>query len=626
MITPSESSDSGRQNLAQAITREVFVFDGAMGTQLNNRGLPFDRCFELASVENPEWVEAIHKEFLDVGASGIHTNTFAANSFKLGRHGLEGRLQELLKAGVERAQVTATENTWVIGAVGPLGVEIEPLGRLGRKEARAEFLKVIQVLVDSGVDGISFETFSSSTELVEAVSAAKEACSVPVFAHLAVNREARTMYGTDLGAAVQRLESAGADVLGVNCSGGPRMILNAAREMIAATSLPVSARPNAGVPRQMDGRVFYENNPDYFARFARRFLQAGGRMLGGCCGTTAEHIRAMAQAARAVGAQERGAPETPRVVSKEAERPQKPMPLRARSGFGRLLSDGACPVSVELVPPRTPNLDALRQSARELKAAGADLINLPDGPRASARGGKMASATVLQKEAGVETLLHFCCRDRNLLGMQSDLMGAEALGLRNLLVITGDPPYQGNYPDLTAVFDVDSIGLCNIIDNLNHGLDLGGNALDAQTHFTVGAALNPTALDAERELERFAWKMEAGIDFAITQPIFDIESFESFLKALPENAPPILAGVWPLRSLRNAEFLASEVPGVEIPNSILEEMRRAHEAGTDQECGLEIARRTLESLHGKVGGFQIAAPFNKVDAPISLLEALGEIR
>ncbi|MDP6849816.1 MAG: bifunctional homocysteine S-methyltransferase/methylenetetrahydrofolate reductase, partial [Planctomycetota bacterium] len=617
---------SDRPSLAQVLAREVLVFDGAMGTQLNNRGLPFDRCFELASLEHPEWVEAIHKEFIEAGASGIHTNTFAANTFKLGRHGLDNRMQELLRASVECAQTAAAQDTWVVGAVGPLGVEIEPLGRLGRHEAREEFIEVVSCLAESGVHAISFETFSSSAELVEAVSAAKGVCDLPVFAHLAVNREAKTMYGTDLASAAQRLENAGADILGVNCSGGPRMILNAAREMLAATAIPVSARPNAGVPRQMDGRVFYENNPDYFARFARRFLQAGGRMLGGCCGTTSEHIRAMAQAVRAVGAQEKGVVEAPIIASKEVERPQKPMPLRARSGFGRLLADGACPVSVELVPPKTPDMDLLRQSARELKAAGADLINLPDGPRASARVSNMASATVLQKEAGVETLLHFCCRDRNLLGMQSDLMGAEALGLRNLLVITGDPPYQGNYPDLTAVFDVDSIGLCNIIDNLNHGLDLGGNVLDTQTHFTFGAALNPTALDLNREMERFAWKVDAGVDFAVTQPIFDLEGFLDFMKSLPHNSPPIMAGIWPLRSLRNAEFLASEVPGVEIPDSILEEMRQAHEAGVDQECGLEIARRTVVELHGKVGGFQIAAPFNKVAAPIALLETIAELR
>jgi len=613
----------------EALAQNVLVLDGAMGTQLNERGLAFDRCFEQANVEHVDWVEAIHREFLEAGAAGIHTNTFAANRFKLGKHGLEGRLQEFVAAGVACARAAAGEQAWVLGSMGPLGVEVEPIGRLAREEAEEAFREVAEVLVDSGIDALALETFSSLDELVAGVRAARRVTDLPVVAQVAVDREGRTLYGTSVSDVAHRLEGAGADVLGVNCSGGPRTVLNAVSALMECTDKPVVARPNAGVPRQMDGRVFYENNPDYFARFARRFLQAGGRLLGGCCGTTPEHIRAMARAVRAVGAQERGGQEqaATQVGSATAtERPLQPLALAERSRLGSLLAAEACPVSVELVPPRTPDLTKLCTAAQALVKAGADLINLPDGPRASARVSNAAAAAVLEREAGVETLLHFCCRDRNLLGMQSDLMGAEALGLRNLLVVTGDPPYQGNYPDLTAVFDVDSIGLCNIVDNLNHGLDLGGNVLDTQTHFCVGAALNPTAMDVDRELERFAWKVEAGIDYAITQPIFDVEGFVEFLQRLPEGSPPILAGVWPLRSLRNAEFLASEVPGVEIPEVVLERMRVAHNAGCAPEEGLALAHETIRALFGKVAGFQIAAPFNNVAAPVALLETLKELR
>ena len=621
------NNPSPKPSLLEALQQDVLVLDGAMGTQLNSLGIAFDRCFELANLDNPEWVERIHRDFLNAGAAGIHTNTFAANRFKLNAHGLADRQVELLTAGVARARAAADQGQWVLGALGPLGIEVEPFGRLAKAEARAAFREALEVLVAGGVDALAFETFSSPDELAEAVTAAKDVADLPVIAQFAVDREGRTLYGTSVADCADQLKDAGADIIGVNCSGGPRTVFNGVQQLIKNTDLPVSARPNAGLPRQLDGRVFYENNPDYFARFARRFFQAGGRLLGGCCGTTPDHIRAMVRAVRAAGAQERGmkAEHFAQPKTKES-RPQKPLQLRRRSGFGRLLADKACPVSVELVPPKTPDLTKLREAARQLQAAGADLINLPDGPRASARVSNAAAAVVLQKEAGVETLLHFCCRDRNLLGMQSDLMGAEALGLRNLLVVTGDPPYQGNYPNLTAVFDVDSIGLCNIVDNLNHGLDLGGNRLDTQTNFVVGCALNPTALDPQRELERFEWKVKAGVDYAITQPIFDVEGFLDFIKQLPADAPPILAGVWPLRSLRNAEFLASEVPGVEIPASVLELMRKADASGKAGEEGIALGQATLEALHGKVAGFQLAAPFNQVEAPVALLNTLNDLR
>lgn len=595
------------------------VLDGAIGTQLYERGLPLQHCFDLANFDKEGWVREIHESYIEAGAQAIHTNTFSANRLKLARHEADDQLAAINRAGVRIARDAAADGTSILGSVGPLGVPIEPLGRLSFEEARELFAEQIQALVDEGVDALSLETFSNVDELVQAVRAARAICDLPLLTQITVNSRGQTMLGTTVETFVARMEREGVNALGLNCSEGPRPVLETALSILELTDLPVSVRPNAGMPRDIDGRLFYQSDPDYFQRFARRFLQAGGRVLGGCCGTGPEHIRAMARAARAVGVQEhhavRAAP-TPTAQSLQ------PKPLGERSALGAALAGASCPVSIELLPPRTCDMTSIITAAQQLKEAGATCINLPDGPRASARVSALATAAILEREADIETLLHFCCRDRNLLGMQSDLMGAYALGLRNLLVITGDPPYQGNYPEVTAVFDADSIGLCNIVRNLNHGLDLGGNEMAVQTHFCSGVALNPTALDSDRELHRFAWKVKAGIDFAITQPIFALEPFLEMLAKLPAESPPILAGIWPLQSLRNAEFLRSEVPGVTVPDWAVERIAQAESAGRAAEEGVAIAIETVEQLTGHVAGFQVAAPFNKIDSAVEVLKAV----
>jgi len=614
---------SRKENLLQRLSHDVLVLDGAMGTRLYERGLSFQDCFDAANLEHRDWVLEIHRSYLDAGSQGILTNTFGSNPFRLARHHREGDLARILEAGVEVAREAAGDSRYVLGSIGPLGEEIEPIGRIATEEARATFRKVAEIL-DPGVDAFSLETFSNVKELVEAVRGVREVSGKPILAHFTVGPGGKTLRGTEPeDAALMLEEEPGVDVLGVNCSIGPRAVLETMLRIQKVTAKPLAARPNAGLPREVEGRVFYEGSPDYFARFARRFLQAGGRVLGGCCGTTPEIVRAMVRATRAVGIQVRtlGGMEHAR-PSRHASRPHEPVPLAERSALGRALAEGACPVSVELLPPRTPDMTKVCEAARRIRDAGATLINVPDGPRASARISNMAACVILEREVGIETLPHFCCRDRNLLGMQSDIMGAAALGIRNLLIITGAPPYQGNYPDVTAVFDVDSIGLCHIVDNLNHGLDLGGNELGARTDFCFGAALNPTALDWERERQRFHWKSEAGIDFAITQPVFDLERFFEARSALPEEGPPILAGIWPLRSLRNAEFLASEVPGVSVPSKVLERMRAADGHGKAAEEGLRIAVETAEALAGQVAGFQLAAPFNKPESALKVLETI----
>lgn len=617
-----------RLDLRHRLAQGPLVLDGAMGTALNERGIAFNECFELVNVQRPELVADVHRMYLEAGAEGVHTNTFGANRYRLSKFDEGRRLQEVIEGAVALSREAAGGARFVVGAIGPTGVEIEPFGRVSREEARAAFRETASIFVSQQIDAISLETFSSVDELIEAVRGVREVCDLPLIAHFTVTGAGVTLRGAHPEEVYNRLASEGVDVIGVNCSSGPSAVLEATRVLMECGDRPISARPNAGMPRQLDGRVFYENNPDYFGRFARRFLQAGGTLLGGCCGTTPEHVRAMARAARAVGAQERGQRDREAVArARVAEtRPREPKPLAERSRLGELLATDACPVSIELLPPRTPDTKSLLAAARTLRNAGADLINLPDGPRASARISNSVAAHLIEREAGIETLVHFCCRDRNLLGMQSDLMGGYALGLRNMLVITGDPPYQGNYPDVTAVFDVDAIGLCNIIDNLNHGLDVGGNELKGQTNFCYGAALNPTAVDWERELHRYEWKVRAGVNFAVTQPVFDVEGLLARLPELPPDGPAILAGIWPLRSLRNAEFLASEVPGVHVPSEVLERMRRADKSGKACEEGVIIAQEAIAALRGKVAGFQLAAPFNKTEAAVALLEKLEDRR
>ena len=608
----------------ERLARDVLVLDGATGTELYRRGLSFQDCFDAANLDQAEWVLEIHRSYLEAGSDAIQTNTFGANRYRLAKFRREADLQAILEAGGALARQAAGESRYVVGSLGPLGVEIEPLGRLERAEALAAFREAAAVLAPF-VDAFALETFSNPEEAVAALRGVREASDKPVIANFTVDANGKTLHGTLAEIFARRLEDAGADVIGLNCSTGPKAILETILRISGGIDRPLAASPNAGMPTEVDGRVIYESSPDYFARFARRFLQAGGRILGGCCGTTPEHVRAMVRAARMVGSQVRreGRERDSRPFARiDAGRPLAPKPLAERSALGRALAAGAGPTSIELLPPRTPDMTRLCAAAERIRDAGATVINIPDGPRASARISNLAAALILREKVGVEILLHFCCRDRNLLGMQSDLMGMAALGLHNVLVITGDPPYVGNYPDVTAVFDVDAIGLCHIVDNLNHGLDLGGNEVGAKTDFCLGAALNPTSLDLDRELDRFDWKSKAGIDFAITQPIFDVAGFRQVLERLPAGAPPVLAGVWPLRSKRNAEFLASEVPGVVVPKSVLERMRAADRVGRAAEEGVHLAIETVQALAGVVAGFQIAAPFNKPGPALEVLAAV----
>jgi homocysteine S-methyltransferase len=439
-----------------------------------------------------------------------------------------------------------------------------------------------------------------------------------------------TPYGATAADVARKLDAWGADVIGLNCSVGPQTILEAVERMAPVTKKKISAQPNAGMPREVGGRSMYMASPEYMASYARHLIQAGAKIVGGCCGTTPEHIHSMVEGVRPLSPRHAGArgqgPGVRDGVTATAERDKsnakrvEATPLGERSKFGRKIADGTFVKTVEIVPPRGTDASKLVADAIILRDAGIDAINVPDGPRAQSRMGAVLTSLIIEQRAGIEAVTHYCCRDRNLLGMLSDLLGASAMGLRNLLLITGDPPKMGPYPDATAVFDIDSIGLTNLVRNLNHGMDPGNNAIGAPTCFTIGVGVNPAAIDPATELRRFEWKVDAGAEYAITQPVFDAEQLERFLERIEHVRIPIIAGIWPLVSVRNAEFLANEVPGVSVPDAIIARMRRANEKSKEAAVaeGIAIAREMLERVRGSVQGVQVSAPFGKVELALQV--------
>ena len=599
----------------------VHVVDGAMGTMLYDKGVFLNACFDELVVKAPDVVSEVHAAYADAGAELIETNTFGANPIKLMQYGLADETEALNAAAARLARRAVGTNCTILGAIGPLGVRIEPFGALGRDEAEAAFGRQVAGLLAGGVDGFCLETFSDIAELEAAIRAARARSDLAIIAQVTIGPDGRTGYGTDPETFGPALEAAGADVVGVNCSIGPQVVLEAIEKLVRVVHIPVSAQPNAGLPRDVADRKIYMASPEYMAEYARRMVEAGARLVGGCCGTTPAHIKAMRAFVRS--AQPR-APmhRTPEARAIDVARGVSEVTLAERSAFGRKLALKEWITTVEIVPPRGVDPAPMLAQAAALKAAGVDAVNIPDGPRAQSRQGALISGLLIEREVGLETVVHYACRDRNLLGMLSDLLGAAAAGLRNLLIVTGDPPKMGPYPDATAVFDIDAIGLTNLVARLNRGLDPGGNPIGAPTRFVHGVGVNPAANDMERELRRFAWKAEAGAQFAMTQPVFDLRQMETFLPRAEAFGVPIIAGIWPLVSLRNAEFLANEVPGVTVPEEILTRMRRASEHGKDAALaeGIAVAREMLAAVRGMVRGAQVAAPLGKVAVALEVLK------
>jgi methionine synthase / methylenetetrahydrofolate reductase(NADPH) len=593
------------------------VFDGAMGTMLYGRGVFVNVCYDELSLRSPDLVRDIHREYVKAGAEVLETNTFGANPLKLAHYGLSSETERINAAAATLARDAAGGRAAVLGAIGPLGVRVEPYGETSLVEARAAFTRQVAGLLQGGVDGFILETFSDLSEIEAAVQAVRELSDLPVVAQMTVGTDGRTHYGTEPTVFGPRLESIGVDVVGVNCSVGPAGVLETVEKLARAVSIPISAQPNAGLPREVEDRKIYMASPEYMGTYAKWIVEAGARFVGGCCGTTPEHIREIAKFVQSVSPRQTaplvGAPLPPSA--------QSPIPLAERSRLAARLAAGRFVATVEIVPPKGVNPQPMFDQCRQLKAAGVDAVNVPDGPRAQSRMGALLSGLMIQREVGIEAVVHYACRDRNLLGMLSDLLGAAASGLNNLLIVTGDPPKMGPYPDATAVFDIDSIGLTNLVARLNRGLDPGGNPLGDRTRFLIAVGANPTAADRDRELRRFAWKVEAGAELAITQPVFDLAQLDRFLRDVEQFGTPILAGIWPLVSLRNAEFLANEVPGVSVPQEVLDRMRRASAKGKDAalEEGVCIAREMLAEVRSRVCGVQIAAPMGRVPVALDVL-------
>jgi homocysteine S-methyltransferase len=593
----------------------VHVFDGAMGTMLYTRGVFINVCYDELNLRSPDIVRDIHRAYVKAGAEILETNTFGANPVKLGHYGLAAETHAINRKAAELAREAAGERALVVGAIGPLGLRLEPFGETSRVEAFEHFKTQAQGLLEGGVHGFVLETFSDLDEIHEALRAVRAVCALPVFAQMTIQEDGNTAYGTDPETLARALDGFGADVVGLNCSVGPQGVLEAIERMGRVTSRPLSAQPNAGLPRQIGDRKMYMASPEYTGEYAKRLVEAGARFVGGCCGTTPEHIKTVAAYVQSVSPRQAVAVTSEPVVAPTGV---EPVPLAERSRWGRKLAAGEFLTTVEIVPPRGVESDAMLSGARLLKAAGVDAINVPDGPRAQSRMGALMSALLIEREVGIETVIHYCCRDRNLLSMLSDLLGAAAHRLHNLLIITGDPPKMGPYPEATAVFDIDSIGLTNLVHRLNHGLDPGGNPIGAPTAFVIGVGVNPAAVDPERELKRFSWKVDAGAEFAVTQPVFDAAQLERFLARIEDFRVPVVAGIWPLVSLRNAEFLANEVPGVSVPDEVIARMRRAQERGKEAALaeGVAIARDLLERIRPMVQGVQVSAPFGRV--PVAL--------
>jgi methionine synthase / methylenetetrahydrofolate reductase(NADPH) len=615
------------QDFLTSLDDRVLVCDGAMGTMLYAKGVFINKSFDALNLTQPDLVGEVHQEYIRAGADIIETNTFGANRIKLATFGIADKLQAINEQGARIARRAAGDRAYVAGSIGPLGVRIEPWGKTGVDEAQEYFREQAQALAAGGVDLFILETFRDLNEIGAAIAAVRSVSDLPIVAQMTTEEDGNTLDGTPPERFAPELEKRGATIIGVNCAVGPAPMLDTIERMAAVTGRRLSAQPNAGKPRDVEGRNIYLCSPEYMASYARRFVLHNVRVVGGCCGTTPEHIRQIKAAVGGVPASSgaRGESGGARGFSRAIASSANAVPPVARDHKSRLahtLSIGRFVVAVELMPPRGFQADAVLDRARRLKIRGVDGISIPDGIRAGARLSALSLAVLVEQQAGIETILTYACRDRNLLGIQSDLLGAHAMGLRNVLLVTGDPGRVGDYPDATAVFDVDSIGLTNVVSRLNHGCDVGGQAIGAPTAFHVGVSVNPAAATPDQELRRFDYKVEAGAEFVVTRPVFDVGTFESFLKRIEHARLPIIAGVFPFESGRNAEFMANEVPGVRVPESLIERMRRAERPDAARAEGIEIARGIAGELRGAVQGIQVSTQSGDIDAALAVIDGL----
>lgn len=598
----------------------VLVVDGAMGTMFYERGVFINTCYDVLNLSEPDLVRKIHREYIEAGAELIQTNTFGANRLKLKQYGLEDSVIEINRKAAELARLEAGDTTYVGGSVGPLGIRIEPFGPTSFDEARELFVEQVSGLAEGDVDCIILETFSDLNQILQALEAVREVCDLPVIAQMTCGNDGNTLLGTPPEVFGKELHNAGAEIIGVNHSDGPASMLETIERLVKVTDRPIAAQPNAGVPKDVEGRNIYLTTPDYLATYASWYIQAGARVVGGCCGTTPAHIKVMKAAVRM------HMPAHPTIVDvkdQDGLPDYEPVPERERSELAARLERNEWVVCTELAPSLGPDPTRVLEAASVLKEQGVAAINVPDGPRASSRMSAQATAMLIQKEVGIEAVLHYTCRDRNLLAMQSDLLGLDALGIHNLLIITGDPPRLGDYPDATAVYDIDSIGLTNVARMLNSGRDIGRKDLGRPTALYHGIGCNPAAVNMEEELKRYWYKIEAGASFAVTQPVFDVTQLEVFLEQIRKmegiRQVPVIAGIWPLLSLRNAEFMHNEIPGVVVPENVMERMASAPDKESARREGVAIAREVLDAVRPLVQGVQISAPMGIYEQVLQVL-------
>jgi methionine synthase I (cobalamin-dependent)/5,10-methylenetetrahydrofolate reductase len=613
-----------------ALDERVLVCDGAMGTMLYGKGIFINRCFESLNQTHPDLVVDVHCEYLKAGADVIETNTFGANRMKLRAFGLGDQVRAINLAGATLARKAVERSkgeAYVAGAIGPLGVRVEPWGKTGVDEAEAMFRDQAQALLDGKVDLFVLETFRDLNEIGAAIAAVRSICSLPIVAQMTTEEDGASLDGAPPEQFAPDLIKRGADVVGVNCSVGPAPMLETVERLSDIVDVWLSAQPNAGKPRDIEGRNLYLCSPEYMASYARRFIASGVRLVGGCCGTTPDHIRQIALAAKsmapglarhAAGAEAKGQSSVV-IASQPNARPA--VEREEKSSLAKKLVNGGFVRAIELAPPRGHSSSSALGEASRLAGRGVDVVTIPDGLRSGARMSALSMAVLVQQHAAVEALLQYSCRDRNLLGIQSDLLGAHAMGVRNVLGITGDVRNLGDIPDATAVFDVDSIGLTNVINRLNHGLDIGGQSIGEPTAFHAGVMVNPSR-DLDQEIRRLEFKVEAGAEFAVTRPVFDVAAFERFLKRVESIGLPIIVGIWPFESALNAEFMANEVPGVTVPDALVERMRRTGSAEAAVAEGVAIAREIVMAVKTLAAGVQIATPSGRLDAALDVLDVV----
>lgn len=599
----------------QALAEGLLVFDGAMGTEIYRHHVFTNRCFDELCLSDPKLIRQIHADYRDAGADVLTTNTFGANRAALAKFGLAEKIREIHLAGARLAREVADaagRPKYVAGSIGPI-----PGPRLPAEQIESALAEQARWLLDGGADFVLFET-QPSRQALETCAAAMQRLNGAAFVlSFAVVDRCETASGESLERMLAPLgEGLPAPIgWGMNCGTGPDGLLSAVERAVKLTRLPLIVMPNAGLPREVENRRIYFCSPEYLATYARRYVEMGASAVGGCCGTTPEHIREVAGAIRPLARRRATAIATPPAESVTAK---TPAPFAEKSRLASRLAAGQWITTVELLPPRGYDLTDTIQKSQKLQAHGIDAINIPDGPRASSRISPLITALRIQQEAKLETILHFCCRDRNLIGMQADLLACAACGIHNILFVTGDPPKLGNYPQATGVFDADSIGMAAVQRRLNCGIDLGGQAIAPPTFAAIGVGLDPTAVDQARELDRFRQKVEAGAEFAITQPVFDPDALLRFLDLVQHHAIPIVAGIWPLVSFRNASFMRNEVPGVVIPDWIMERMGSVESRDDQLRVGIEIAREAVDRIRARVAGIQVSAPLGRIEGALAV--------